>query len=226
MFRFVDSTVVSLQHDFPKLELRATTDGRNPNFEEGLTSPMVTLRQSGTLRAALFHPDGTQRSPVFEKKVTRLTPLKGLPLPKSTRKGLSYAYFEQRLSTLEELSAQVPLRTGTLQTGNFLDIVHRPDSFALIFSGFLHIPATGAYTLRLRSDDGARLYLHDQLVVDNDGSHSARTREELIALEAGWHPIRIAYFDDYSGELLHCTLSDQNGHSKTLFPADFFHNQP
>ena len=44
--------------------------------------------------------------------------------------------------------------------------------------------------------------MHDELVVDNDGSHSPRTRRGRIALERGHHPVRIEYFEHYAGQEL------------------------
>jgi hypothetical protein len=39
-------------------------------------------------------------------------------------------------------------------------------------------------------------------VVDNDGSHSPRVRSGFIALEAGFHPIDMGYFEDHAGVVL------------------------
>jgi hypothetical protein len=39
-------------------------------------------------------------------------------------------------------------------------------------------------------------------VIDNDGSHSASSREGYMALKAGYHPIEIQYFEDFLGETL------------------------
>ena len=45
------------------------------------------------------------------------------------------------------------------------------DAFAARFTGFLRIATPGDYTLFLTSDDGARLWLDGQLIIDNDGLH-------------------------------------------------------
>ena len=78
----------------------------------------------------------------------------------------------------------------------------REDGFALLFEGYLRVPRAGIYQFALKSDDGSRLILHDTVVVDNDGSHSARVRRGRIALAAGLHPLRIEYFEDYMGQEL------------------------
>ena len=50
------------------------------------------------------------------------------------------------------------------------------------------------YTFYTRSDDGSRLWVGDTLVVDNEGAHAAQTRRGRIALQAGWHPFVVAYW--------------------------------
>ncbi|NUQ50825.1 MAG: hypothetical protein HUU27_13030, partial [Phycisphaerae bacterium] len=69
-----------------------------------------------------------------------------------------------------------------------------PERFGLRFRGLLRAPKDGVYRLHLRSDDGSRLYVGDELVVDNDGLHVAEERTGVIALAAGLHPITVSYF--------------------------------
>lgn len=223
--RFVGQTDIALSHPFPALDLRISTDGSDPAFNSEVAPQKLQIASTTTLRAALFHPDGTRRSPVFENTFTRLDPVRSVAAPKDAQPGLFYQYYEKQLSRLDELKQLSPLREGRIATGDYLDLSHRPDSFAFVFTGYLYVAQEGAYTLLLRSDDGARVYLHDQLVVDNDGSHSARTREGLMALEAGWHPIKVEYFDDYSGEKLQIVLRDQSGNNSKLLPNNFVHQK-
>ena len=48
-------------------------------------------------------------------------------------------------------------------------------------------------------DDGSRLWIGDELVVDNDGLHGMVERTGSIALLQGKHPIRIAFFENGGG---------------------------
>ena len=81
-------------------------------------------------------------------------------------------------------------------------IAQRIDHYAIRYTGYVDIPKSGIYTFYLRSDDGSKLYLHDDLVVDNDGSHSSITKQGMMALKKGLHPIRIEYFEDFLGQEL------------------------
>ncbi|WP_152629866.1 PA14 domain-containing protein [Haliangium ochraceum] len=66
--------------------------------------------------------------------------------------------------------------------------------FAIRFMGMIEVPNDGRYEFQLNSDDGARLYIDGDLVVDNDGVHAPRAKQGAIALSAGKHELTVEYF--------------------------------
>ncbi|GAA4973591.1 ricin-type beta-trefoil lectin domain protein [Actinoplanes utahensis] len=66
----------------------------------------------------------------------------------------------------------------------------------------LTVPAAGAYTFRLTSDDGSRLAIDDTLVVDHDGAHGSTPKEGAATLTAGVHRLHIDYFERDGGQQL------------------------
>ncbi len=81
------------------------------------------------------------------------------------------------------------------------------DNFLTHALGNIDIPAEGAYTFRLTSDDGSRLYIDDALVVDHDGLHGATSKDGVVTLTEGYHALRVEYFEAGGGQQL--TLSWQ-----------------
>ena len=82
------------------------------------------------------------------------------------------------------------------------------DHFGLVFHTMIRIDETAPYRFTLTSDDGSKLYIDEQLVVDNDGSHSVRDRSGFVRLEKGFHRVRLEYFEDTMGSTLslkYCT---------------------
>ncbi|MDX3064984.1 MULTISPECIES: family 16 glycoside hydrolase [Streptomyces] len=69
------------------------------------------------------------------------------------------------------------------------------DNFVAEASGYLVVPADGTYTFRLTSDDGSRLTIDDQAVIDHDGLHGAEPKDGSVQLTAGSHPFRVDYFE-------------------------------
>jgi CotH kinase protein/PA14 domain/Lamin Tail Domain/Chitobiase/beta-hexosaminidase C-terminal domain/Divergent InlB B-repeat domain/Putative Ig domain len=72
------------------------------------------------------------------------------------------------------------------------------DSFSVRWSGQLRAPASGSYTLRTRSDDGVRVRLGGNLVIDNWSAHSVSDNTAAaVTLAAGQRiDIVVEYFDD------------------------------
>ncbi|MCK6694007.1 MAG: PA14 domain-containing protein, partial [Thermoanaerobaculia bacterium] len=73
------------------------------------------------------------------------------------------------------------------------------DNFALTASGYLYLEKDDNILLQLSSDDGSRLYLDNQLLIDNDGPHGMDPKEAEVALRAGYHPLQIDYFQGGGG---------------------------
>ncbi|MER6678245.1 ricin-type beta-trefoil lectin domain protein [Streptomyces sp. NPDC000983] len=66
----------------------------------------------------------------------------------------------------------------------------------------LDVPTAGAYAFRLTSDDGSRLWIDDQLVVDHDGLHGAEPKDGTVQLAAGYRSLRIEHFERDGGQQL------------------------
>ncbi|TDC80098.1 family 16 glycoside hydrolase [Streptomyces hainanensis] len=59
----------------------------------------------------------------------------------------------------------------------------------------IDVPQDGTYTFRLTSDDGSRLFVDDQQVIDHDGLHGATSKDGSVELTAGYHALFVEYFE-------------------------------
>ncbi|GGM26317.1 family 16 glycoside hydrolase [Promicromonospora citrea] len=66
----------------------------------------------------------------------------------------------------------------------------------------LSVESSGTYEFRLTSDDGSRLVIDDVEVIDNDGLHGAESKEGSIALQPGYHDLRVEFFDNTNDNIL------------------------
>lgn len=93
---------------------------------------------------------------------------------------------------LERVDAEVAFDWGGGRPADDLE----GDSFSAVWEGYIAAPADGAYELGTLSDDGSRLYVDGELLVDNWGHHPAEQRTETVELKAGErHSIRLEYFE-------------------------------
>jgi hypothetical protein len=76
----------------------------------------------------------------------------------------------------------------------FPSITDRFEWFAIEYTGRLWIENAGHYRFSLLADDGAKLYLNEKVVIDNDGMHRAMAISGGATLTRGVHEIKIEYF--------------------------------
>jgi hypothetical protein len=73
------------------------------------------------------------------------------------------------------------------------------DDVGALFTGWVEVPTAGEWTFGTNSDDGSALYIGEQIVVLNDGLHGMVERTGSIGLEAGWHQLRVEFFERGGG---------------------------
>ncbi len=71
------------------------------------------------------------------------------------------------------------------------------DHFSARWTGRITAPTTGTYTLYTQSDDGVRLWVDDQLLIDNWQDHSSKQDSQTITMNAGVkYNIRMEYYEN------------------------------
>jgi len=115
---------------------------------------------------------------------------------------VSYQYYypnppNVRLETLDSLTPQL---TGEIESFE----THVPggeiDRFATRQTASLLVPTKGNYTFSIASDDGSRLYIDGQEVIDHDSLHGLTEMSGSVQLDAGVHTIIVTYFDNGGGD--------------------------
>lgn len=69
------------------------------------------------------------------------------------------------------------------------------DHFSVRWTGYLEVPQGGAYSFATVADDGVRLWVDNQPVLDDWTMHPATRVEGTLELAAGFVPIRLEYFE-------------------------------
>src|SRR5690606_35399227 len=143
-------------------------------------------------------------------------------LNKNFKEGLNYAYYEGVFERIPDFSKLTPIKKGVTKDLDIEDIKERQNNFALLIDGYILMERDGLYKFHLTSDDGCNLYINDQLIVDNDGSHSALTKSRFVALKKGLHPIRFEYFEDFDGELIQLEYESKNQIKKEVPYSSYY----
>ena len=122
--------------------------------------------------------------------------------PTGVLSGINYSYYTGSWTSLPNFSTLTPVSTGTLSNVS-LSPATQSNNFAFQFTGYVYVPQNATYTFYTNSDDGSKLYIRlDQLVVSNDGAHSATEKSGTIILNTGWQAFTLQYFQGSGNKTL------------------------
>ena len=220
---FIDANAIILKPLMdPTASIRYTTDGSVPTRRSSLYEDPIQVTETTTIKAKAFWPSGlssTTASGSFIKAKYRLPEQIASP-----EKGLHYAYYQGAWEYLPAFEALEVLDEGTATKIDVFSIRQRDDHFGVVYSGFVEVPKDGIYTFFLASDDGSKLYVGDELLIDNDGEHGVNEVAGEVALKTGLHTIRIEYFEHGGGESLALRYAGPGIEKQPVPDKAYFHD--
>ncbi len=106
----------------------------------------------------------------------------------------------QKLPNLRRMKSVGSVYTSALNVWpqrfeeGFPGITDRFEWFGIDYEGRFWIGQPGRYRFSLLSDDGAKLFIDDEEVIDNDGTHHAYAVSASASRSRGVHTIRVPYY--------------------------------
>lgn len=192
---------ITLKTGFNNANIYYSIDGTEPDASANLyTAPIQIDLSDGpvTVKAVVVTKSGN--SSVVLSAVYQKAELIGAVQPLNADDGLMASLFRRAFNSVEQMEA---LQGGSSEVVTSIGLPEDfPLTFGMRFQGMINVPSDGIYTFYTHSDDGSALWIHDQMVVDNDGPHGPQEVQGKIALAAGFHPLEVRYFEAGGGETL------------------------
>jgi len=212
---FLDTLDVTVTSGRENIEVRYTLDGSMPSASSPLAKAPIHLTGTTIVSARCFR-DGKPVSGAAQAKFTKVNPRPAVQNI-SPNPGVFYNYYEGDWDKIPDFSKLKPVQYGACSVLD-LSCKKRKEYYGLEFTGYIKVPKDGVYAFFVESDDGSKMYIGDDLVIDNDGLHGLAEKRGLVALGAGFHPFRVCYFNKSGGDGL--TVSYQGpGIAKQPLPA-------
>lgn len=220
---FLDTFYLELACQDTSAIIRYTTDGSEPGSGSKIYTLPVSITSSSSIRAKAWYNGETSRTVSFS--ISRVEPLPPVEKNENITTGLSVKLFEGRFDMLPNFdSIDAPVKMFSAGEVSHL-VSGLTDRFALLFEGFVDVPETGIYGFFVTSDDGSRLYIGDEIIVENDGIHGMVEESGFVALGKGMHPVRLEYFQRTGGVGLSFQL-EAPGREKGPIPRKWMYHIP
>lgn len=95
--------------------------------------------------------------------------------------------------------------------------------FGYQYDGYINAPKDGIYTFYLESNDGSRLFIDDEELIENEANHGAVEEPGTIGLKAGLHKIKVRYFQCGGGKALKVSWAGSGFSKEEILPSVLFH---
>jgi hypothetical protein len=93
------------------------------------------------------------------------------------------------------------------------------DAWSAVYTTCLQVDEEAEYRFRLTSDDGSRMYVNGEKLIENWGPHAPRTRSGKILLEPGSHELMVEYFESSHGAVLKLVAAiGEDGDHESISP--------
>lgn len=217
---------IKLFSPIPGSKIYYTINGRTPGdtdfeYKDSLTF-FIPANEKRELQSVVVTSTG-RRSVVTKTVMINKAPATAINVP-NAEPGLSYKFSKGNFSSVDQLDTSVVVTKGIAPDLSLVKFKEKSNAFGVIYEGYVKVEDTGIYSFSLASDDGSKLYINDELVIDNDLSHAVTEKSGNIPLSSGFHKIKIKYFDA-GGAYSMKVFMNLNNNPKTDLPVNaLFHN--
>ena len=219
--------MISIEHTSPLTTTYYTIDGSEPGIGSIVYTKPFTIKKTAVIKVRSFFPSSSFNEPVdlpsatAEQKVIKLEWKEASKISKP-QTGVAYKYYEPAGKIDIGSINGNPAATGVADTISHVK-KQRTEKYAFEFSGYIRIDKDGIYTFFTDSDDGSKLFIDEEEIVDNDGDHGNVEKNGRAALKKGYHKIKVLYFDSGGGNSLKVSIQAEGG-KKEIIPASLlFH---
>ena len=202
-------------------EIRYTLDGSEPNGNSLLYTKPFSINKTSVAKAIAVLPNALS-SDMASAEVKCYTWLNATNV-KNLKTGISWKYYEPEGTINLESIQTSPVKKEGITDVISEKVKQREDKYALQFDGYINISKEGIYNFFTYSDDGSKLFIDDEEVVNNDWEHGGMEASGRAALKKGFHKIKVVYFDSGGGNELKVSWQNGKGNKETIPANVLFH---
>ena len=228
-----DTSMVGSQFQFKLIpsvqgaKIYYTIDGYTPMETDLMYDQPLEIKvpqnEKRTLKAIVITPSG-KRSAVTTVSMVNHDSFPPVPISDTlVRPGLNYYLVPGEFETTLAIDTLHASEKGVTSILKLTGINNKPRSYGLIFKGYINISQDGTYVFTSLSDDGSRILIDDQVIVNNDGKHASFELSGGVNLLKGLHKIEIRYFQTGGSSFLKLLMAESGKTRNEIAPALLYH---
>ena len=135
--------------------------------------------------------------------------------------GVQYKYFEDRWVVVPNYLNLIPNRVGVTNMFKLDGLEYRDLHFGLVMHGYVNIEDEGDYTFFAATNDGSKLLVDNNEIINNDGAHPVIEKSGKVYLDKGTHLIELRYFQSGGGKSIKVSWSGPGFEKREMTKEDF-----
>lgn len=214
-----DATI-SLPDGENRVQIRYTKDGSEPSLQSKLYKEKIMISTTMVLKAkSFFENKPVSGTTTMEFRQIQAAPALSVVNPNP---GLQIFYYQGEWNNVPDFRSLKAAESGVATTVN-PGKYHNTEKYGVVLDGYINLNKTDVYNFYISSDDGSMLYIDGKLVINNDGLHGMNEKKGTAALAAGYHSIRVEYFEKTGGDDLQLMMDSKDEQKKEVPAAILFH---
>lgn len=191
-------TTVTLRPLVEGASIYYTTNGSEPTVSSTRYTQPVALKlgkEPVTLKCIVVTASG-RKSGVYSASYLRKD-YKAAAAVTPANKGVKVAVYNRAFKQAKQIAGEAD-SSGVQPVFDIRPFLKK-DLFSVAYEGYLKADADAIYELNLKCDDGAVLYVDDELALDIDGEHAPLEKTAILPLRKGFHKVKLLYFNAGGG---------------------------
>ncbi|HEY7687662.1 MAG TPA: PA14 domain-containing protein [Dongiaceae bacterium] len=157
------------------------------------------------------------------------------PQPSALQPGLAVNYVDVKARHVDEVEAEgegepgEPLPLLDYQSGSGMVLTSdHADLIGARIRGFINFDQPGRYLMATQSNDGVRVRIADQVVIEDPDVHSDQfsMNAELNIATPGWYKLEVTYFERKSTSTLQLYWQPPGASDFAIVPASAYGHTP
>lgn len=221
-----DKYIFNWQPSVNGAKIYYTIDGYVPNQTSNLynqpLSVFVPFGEKRVVKSVVITPSGKQ-SAVTTTWLINQKPYGALNDSIAREAGVKFYYVPKLFKYTTEIDTCNATIKGFVATISTIKIPNKDREYGVIFEGYINVNEDALFEFGLNSDDGSKLYIDDDLLIDNDLKHARFQLSAGANLKKGLHKIKVAYFDVGPGSILQLFIKGTDGKKIEIPGVMLFH---